>query len=213
MIKRVFYYCEKYKHLNLPKILPIDSSYRCMFSKGPESLGIRIHLLKMWLLKEKKVVKKLPSIIYEMNNFIQYQENQKFNYVIAKAKPDTSIIDKLDFNINVSRTKLTEGFKMCSKDEVVLKGTERNFQHYLNIENGKNMHYYRKIGHNYYPEAVNPDDIKIEDLDEDCSDSSSDSNDNPQESEKASGNETEKSVVTEPEEDEGKAETVIKEWI
>lgn len=67
---------------------------------------------------------------------------------------------------------------------MVLKGTERNFQHYLNIENGKNMHYYRKIGHNYYPEASNPDNIKIEDMDADSSNSDSDSE---KSSEKGSG--------------------------
>lgn len=47
--------------------------------------------------------------------------------MISKVKPDTSVTEKLDFNINVSRTKLTEGYKLFTKDEVVLKGRESNF--------------------------------------------------------------------------------------
>ena len=54
------------------------------------------------------------------------------NYVITKSKPNENVVDKLDFNINVSRTKLTEGFKVASGNEIVLKGTEMNFEHYVN---------------------------------------------------------------------------------
>ena len=60
------------------------------------------------------------------------KDQQKANYVISKAKPNNNVIEKLDFNINVSRTKLTEGFNTSSKDEVVLKDNERNFQHFVN---------------------------------------------------------------------------------
>jgi hypothetical protein len=66
-------------------------------------------------------------VIHEINQFINLQESQRANYVIAKSKPNTSVVEKLDFNINVSRSKLTEGFKVSAKNEVVLKGTESNF--------------------------------------------------------------------------------------
>jgi hypothetical protein len=43
----------------------------------------------------------------------------------------------------------------------VLKGTEMNFEHYVNTENGKSLHYYRKIGHSYIQTPDNSDNIKI----------------------------------------------------
>ncbi len=51
-----------------------------------------------------------------------------------------------------------------------------NFEHYVNTENGKNLHYYRKIGHNYIQVPENTENIKIEDMDSQSSNSSSDEN-------------------------------------
>lgn len=86
-----------------------------------------MELLKLWLTKDKNILNKLPPLIHDINQFINEQESQRGNYMISKVKPDTSVAEKLDFNINVSRTKLTEGYKLFTKDEVVLKGRESNF--------------------------------------------------------------------------------------
>jgi hypothetical protein len=143
----------------------MDSSYRGRLSKGAESLSIRLKLLKLWKKKERRAVKRLPGIVLEINSFIEQQQQEKVNYVITKSKPNENVVDKLDFNINISRTKLTEGFKVSSGNEIVLKGTEMNFEHYVNTENGKSLHYYRKLAHNYIQTPDNPDNIKIEDMD------------------------------------------------
>lgn len=105
----------------------MDSSYRGRLSKGAESLSIRLKLLRLWKMKERKAVRRIPGIVMEINSFIEQQQQEKINYVITKSKPNENVVDKLDFNINISRTKLTEGFKVASSNEIVLKGTEMNF--------------------------------------------------------------------------------------
>lgn len=50
-----------------------------------------MELLKLWLTKDKKVLNKLPLLIHDINQFINEQESQKGNYMISKAKPDTSV--------------------------------------------------------------------------------------------------------------------------
>jgi hypothetical protein len=114
MIKRIFYYCEKYKEL--PRMIGMDSSYRGRLSKGAESLSIRLKLLRLWKKKERKAVRRIPGIVMEINSFIEQQQQEKINYVITKSKPNENVVDKLDFNINISRTKLTEGFKVASSN-------------------------------------------------------------------------------------------------
>lgn len=47
----------------------------------------------------------------------------------------------------------------------MLRGTEQNFEHYVNTENGKSLHYYRKIGPSFIQAAQDSDNIKIEDMD------------------------------------------------
>lgn len=105
MIKRIFYYCEKYKEL--PPLIGMDSSYRGRLSKGAESLAIRLKLLRLWKKKEQRAVRRIPALVGEINGFIEQQQREKVNYVITKSKPNEHVVDKLDFNISVSRTKLT----------------------------------------------------------------------------------------------------------
>jgi hypothetical protein len=86
MIKRIFYYSQKYKEL--PQLVGMDSSYRGRLSKGAESLSIRLKLLKLWKKKERKALKKIPEIVFEINSFIEQQQQEKVNYVITKSKPN-----------------------------------------------------------------------------------------------------------------------------
>jgi hypothetical protein len=51
----------------------------------------------------------------------------------------------MDYNISQSRAKLKEASRKYQNDELLLKGKERNFQHFLNVEKGTNLHYYRKV--------------------------------------------------------------------
>lgn len=73
------------------------------------------------------------------------KQNKRCNRIIEKREKSNTVVEKLDFNINITRTKLREAGRKYPEKELILKGKERNFQHFLNIENGENLHYFKKV--------------------------------------------------------------------
>jgi hypothetical protein len=69
-------------------------------------------------------------------------KDQERVHQIIEAEPLIhSATEKIHHNVAISKSRLKESRR--EKEELYLKGKEMNFNHFVQVENGQSLHYYK----------------------------------------------------------------------
>lgn len=100
-------------------------------------------------LNDECDIKRLYQTVSSVNEFIIMKDNERMNQIIEAEPLINSATQKVRYNVSVSKSKReADTYSNYSASSVVLKGTYEDFDHIVQTDNGKNLHYYRKIDPN-----------------------------------------------------------------
>lgn len=140
-LRKLKCFCEKFGAERVPGLITLNDLKVKFILRSPDAMNARLLLVDMYLHDECDI-KRLYNTVSAVNDFIIMKDTERMSQIIEAEPQIRFTTEKSNHNMAVSKPKPKEA-KASTKDDVFLKEQEQNFDHFVQVEKGQNLHYYK----------------------------------------------------------------------